>query len=83
MTDLGTLPVGLHSSASGINAAGQVVGSSDDDEGETHAVIWQGGVIRDLGIGRAVEINNRGQVVGEGERGPTLWTIKWTRRKSA
>ncbi len=74
--DLGTLPGGRHSSASGINAAGQVVGSSDDDKGETHAVIWQDRVIHDLGIGRATDINNRGQVVGGGERGPMLWTVK-------
>jgi probable HAF family extracellular repeat protein len=76
MTDLGTLPGGLHSSATGINAAGQVVGSSDDDKGETHAVIWQDGVIRDIGIGRAAGINDRGEVVGETNAGPTLWTVK-------
>jgi probable HAF family extracellular repeat protein len=49
MQDLGTLPGDLFSYASGINNAGQVVGASEDCDGNTHAVIWSNGVIQDLG----------------------------------
>ena len=48
ITDLGTLPNGLRSSAESINNAGQIVGQSDAGDGLSHAVLWQGGKIYDL-----------------------------------
>jgi probable HAF family extracellular repeat protein len=74
--DLGTLPGGSRSGAYNINAAGWIAGWSDDADGEAHAVVWRDGVIRDLGPGRAVGINNRGQVVGSAASQAMLWTLK-------
>src|SRR6266550_3900055 len=66
ITDLGTLPGGGFSSATGINNAGDVVGSSGG-----HPVLWHSdGSLVDLGTlpgsvgGGATAINDRGQVVG-------------------
>jgi probable HAF family extracellular repeat protein len=47
MTDLGTL--GGFSGAEAINAAGQVVGWSDDVLGRQHAFLWEDGTMTDLG----------------------------------
>src|SRR6516165_404454 len=75
ITDLGTLPVayGGSSVATGINDRGQVVGYSlIPAVQEVHAVLWDAGVMTDLGIlpgyegaSEAQGINNAGQVVGE------------------
>jgi probable HAF family extracellular repeat protein len=64
ITDLGTLPGGTYSVASGINERGDAVGESDG-----HAVLWGHGRIVDLGTlggqySSAVDINERGDVVG-------------------
>jgi probable HAF family extracellular repeat protein len=40
MIDLGTLPGGCESGAQGINSRGDVVGYSETETGETHAVMW-------------------------------------------
>lgn len=70
MTDLGTLPGGLDSSALGINNRGQVVGYSTTSSGNPHAFLFENGVMTDLGtfpgglVSVASGINNRGQVVG-------------------
>lgn len=78
MTDLGTLPgtmgVMWNSEAFGINDSGQIVGGSlAIDPGTmlttTHAFLYSGGVMTDLGTGGAFEseahdINNNGDVVG-------------------
>ncbi len=84
MQDLGTLG-GDSSGATGFNARGDVVGSSDTATGETHAFRWtREGGMHDLGtlggdLSGAAGINARGQVVGtsttvSGEEHATMWT---------
>ena len=67
-TDLGTLEGGPHSGAFGINNAGQVVGYSHTDSGESYATKWIDGTVTILGTlggnSLAYGINNAGQVVG-------------------
>lgn len=67
--DLGILPGGKYSDALSINRFGQVVGWADTSDKTKHAVLWQGGVIKDLGLlqnnaTQATSINNLGTVVG-------------------
>lgn len=73
--DLGVLPGGDFSQANAINPAGQIAGSSDTsqapggDDGTSHAVLWQHGVMTDLGTlggsgSQAWAINAAGVVVG-------------------
>ena len=73
MLDLGTLAgqiKTLSSSANAINNRGQVVGVSDVAGGESHAFLFSGGTMADLGVlnglsgSFATAINNLGQVVG-------------------
>jgi probable HAF family extracellular repeat protein len=71
--------------ALGINSGGQVVGYSftAHGDGETHAFLWEKGVMRDLGtlggsFSAAFAINPRGQVVGtsataSGDQHAFLW----------
>jgi len=66
--DLGTLG-GSESKAYGINEYGQIVGGAETSLGETHAFIYEGGVISDLGtlggnMSEAWGINENGQMVG-------------------
>jgi probable HAF family extracellular repeat protein len=71
MQDLGTLG-GEWSVAHGINARGQIVGSSDTAAGTEHAFLWEAGTgMQDLGTlggfdstAYAYDINARGQIVG-------------------
>ncbi|SRR5712692_15303 len=98
MADLGTLPGHTLSVARAINHRGQAVGNSEPIETasighcpttpvavqEQHAVLWDNGVITDLGtlggvFGMAKGINDRGQVVGSsslanGEEHAFLWS---------
>jgi probable HAF family extracellular repeat protein len=80
VTDLGTLPSGQESAAYALNDRGQVVGWSDSgadsaalfgkDMVHNHAVLWDGGKVRDLGLLKGVPfsaghgINRSGQIVG-------------------
>src|SRR5258706_5850968 len=78
MTDLGDLPGGTpYANATGINASGQIVGTSDTEVGY-HAFLWtpttlngSAGYMLDLGAlpassntSGASAINNKGEVVG-------------------
>jgi probable HAF family extracellular repeat protein len=84
LTDLGALPTGpvpgvpVSSTATGINDAGQVVGSSaiildpNDPVRFDHAFVTHGGALQDLGTPNgalesdAVAINASGQIAGDG-----------------
>jgi probable HAF family extracellular repeat protein len=78
MYDLGTLG-GWSSTAMAINDAGQVAGYSDTSSSESHAVLWADGRMTDLTVGPdsppcdcfavAIDLNERGQVVGLESRG--------------
>jgi probable HAF family extracellular repeat protein len=90
MRRLGTLG-GRHSEPTAINDRGQVVGRSNPDPNTAptekrgwRAFLWEAGKIRDLGVlpggtfSWAVDVNDQGQVVGEGEtrsgsQGVFLW----------
>ncbi len=63
------------SRAFGINNQGQVVGSSTGTQGGHHAVLWQNGTVTDLGNGTYIghDINEHGQIVGEGVGFAFLW----------
>jgi len=68
ITDLGTLG-GTYSTAYGINNLGQVVGMSGLASGESHAFLWDSGVMTDLGaldgnLSYAYDVNEHGQIVG-------------------
>jgi probable HAF family extracellular repeat protein len=73
MVDLGTLPGGWSSEATGINDKGQIVGMSSTtigSNGYSRAFLYSGGKMKDLGIlagttdSGATGINSNGQIVG-------------------
>lgn len=72
--DLGTLG-GTSSVAQGLNAIGQVVGYSTTKLGATHAFVYSGGKMTDLGVlpggslSEATGINSAGQISGWGDNG--------------
>ncbi|MEG3844050.1 DUF3466 family protein [Microcoleus sp. herbarium14] len=72
MTDLGTLPGYNGSTAYDINDSGQAVGASANSiTQQERATLWSNGTKTDLGTlggnkSAAVDINNKGQVVGFG-----------------
>lgn len=65
------LPDGT-SAAYDINDSGQVVVSASKS-GETHAFLWENGVITDLGEGYAYAINDSSQTVGTSGGYAVLW----------
>jgi probable HAF family extracellular repeat protein len=72
VTDLGTLPGGAFSNASGINLAGTIVGGSDtgNGSGTQHAVVFGSGTVTDIGTlpgfdnSFASRVNATGQIIG-------------------
>jgi probable HAF family extracellular repeat protein len=72
VTDLGTLPGGAFSNASGINLAGTIVGGSDtgSSSGTQHAVVFGTGTVTDIGTlpgfdnSFASRVNATGQIIG-------------------
>ncbi|MDQ1813790.1 FxDxF family PEP-CTERM protein [Massilia sp. CCM 9210] len=72
MKDLGTLG-GIHSSASGINAAGTIVGTAENANRQDRAFIYQNGRMTDLGgfsggSSLASGINDAGLIIGQSAR---------------
>jgi probable HAF family extracellular repeat protein len=73
-TPIGTLPGNSESAARDIDSGGRIVGTSFNPDGGARAIIWDAGVLTDLGTlfstsgGRA--INEAGQVVGTTDIGP-------------
>jgi probable HAF family extracellular repeat protein len=60
-------------SASAINNRGQVVGAIGAFTDASRAVMWQKGTITNLGAGRAIDINDRGDVVGQRDDHGFVW----------
>lgn len=77
MTDLGTIGGGSNSVALSVNDLGQVVGTSDFQGGGFGSFVYSNGQIQNLQslidpnsgwqIAHAFQINNAGQIAGEGE----------------
>jgi probable HAF family extracellular repeat protein len=73
VTDLGTLPGGSESGATGINDLGLIVGSADDASGVGHATTWsRTGTIGELpelpggSNSEALAVSDTGFIVGDG-----------------
>lgn len=61
-----------------INAAGDAAGYSVQPSGTPHAALWTNGTVQDLGPGRAIALNNYGQVLvqgvdAQGNSYPFIW----------
>lgn len=67
-TSIGNLPGTSESRANDIDSGGRIVGSSYTPDGVSRAIIWDAGVLSDLGTlfstASAVAINEAGRVVG-------------------
>jgi len=80
--DLGTLG-GERSEVIETNARGVWVGSAEDTDQVSHAVLWDRGLMIDLGVegdAWAADINNRGEIVGnskESEDFTTARAFRW------
>jgi len=81
LTNLGALSAHAGSVAYGLNNSDQVVGSSLDGSGNTHAIVYTGGTMHDLGFletganafSNALGINNSGVAVGDSEKNTTVF----------
>src|SRR5471032_888517 len=74
---------GTNTGATAINNAGQISGTSDTSDGYSHAVVWSGTSVTDLGsAGRssqAYAINSLGQVAGVAQDSSgNFLAAKWT-----
>lgn len=58
---------------SDINNAGQVVGAFLGSDNQTHAFVWQNGVMTDLGLGGANGISQNGLICGGARGEAVLW----------
>jgi probable HAF family extracellular repeat protein len=72
VVDLGVLPGGEISEATGISDKGHVAGVSDVSGETFHGFFWDGGKMHDIGtlggeLSIALGVNNSGQVVGVGD----------------
>jgi len=84
--DLGTLPGGDYSQASGINDVGQIAGVANGKGISPHAVLWgRKGLIQDLGAlsggySQAFAINIQGEVAGDSATQDGRWhAIYWNK----
>ncbi|HVU87577.1 MAG TPA: hypothetical protein VHD36_09655 [Pirellulales bacterium] len=69
ITDLGFLPGGTYSAATGISSSGEVVGYAGTSSGTQHAFLYSNGAMQDLGTlggtqSYSAGINANGQIVG-------------------
>jgi probable HAF family extracellular repeat protein len=73
------LPEGLlFSTALALNESAEIVGSSVDADAGHGAASWQDSTVESLGHDRtAVDINNRGQIVGDAVVGPQQRAATW------
>jgi probable HAF family extracellular repeat protein len=79
LTDLGTLGGVQFAQAFDINEAGHVVGTATTTAGQSHAILWDDGVMTDLGTlggpySSANALNDVGQIVGSSRVAPGSFT---------
>ena len=73
LVDIGTLG-GSGSFGAAISNSGLVTGCADHSDGTTHAFLYAGGELRDLGAGCGLAVNNAGTVAGRSTDGTlVLW----------
>jgi probable HAF family extracellular repeat protein len=84
LTNLGTAPGDVFSTATDINRAGDIVGYGNDTFGNSHALLWHKGQLTYLGTlgganSYATAINDRGDIVGYSAvaDSPTLHAFRW------
>lgn len=81
-TNLGTLPGGGDSFGEDINVHGHVAGIATDSAGNSHAVVWIGTTLTDLGVpfgtrSAAFGINDSQAVVGHSTDGISRYGVIW------
>lgn len=68
-----TFPGETANRAAAVNGRGLVVGTVTLAGGQTEAWAWQQGTLMPLGSGRALDVNDRGQVVGSSGADAVMW----------